>query len=150
MDATTPDGERGSGVGTPGAGGSVTPVTDAHPQWPIARLAGDIDLSNVDDLTLALEQSVANHALGLVVDLTPVTYMDSTGLRLLFRLARRLRDRQQTLHLVVPEGARIRRILELSGVALVASMTSTLPDLDHPPAEAARAEGAANRWLNSR
>ena len=101
--------------------------------WPVARLSGEIDLSNVDDLTAALEDTVDNHALGLVVDLTDVTYLDSTGVRLLFRLARRLRDRQQTLHLVIPEQARTRRILELSGVLLVATTTPTLPDLDSHP-----------------
>ena len=96
--------------------------------WPVARLSGDIDLSNVDHLAKGLDAAVANHALGLVVDLSAVTYIDSTGVRLLFRLARRLRDRQQALHLVVPEGAKIRRILELSGLQAVAVTTPTLPD----------------------
>jgi anti-anti-sigma factor len=103
------------------------------PSWPVARLSGEIDLSNVDDLTAALEQTVGNGAMGLVVDLTDVTYLDSTGVRLLFRLARQLRDRQQTLHLVVPDRARTRRILELSGVLLVATTTPTLPDINRLP-----------------
>jgi anti-anti-sigma factor len=104
-------------------------IPDTHPAWPVARITGDIDLSNVEEWTATLEAAVPNHALGLVVDLSGVTYLDSTGIRLLFRLARRLRDRQQTLHLVVPDGARIVRILELSGVSQVATTTSSIPDL---------------------
>lgn len=105
------------------------PAATSDRLWPVARLCGEIDLSNVDRLTAELDASVANHALGLVVDLSGVTYVDSTGVRLLFRLARRLRDRQQVLHLVVPEQARIRRILELSGLLAVVVVTPTLPDL---------------------
>ena len=68
--------------------------------------------------------AVTNRARGLVLDLSAVTFLDSTGLRLVFRLARRLRDRQQSLRLVVPEGARISRVLSLSGVAAVAEIVS--------------------------
>jgi anti-anti-sigma factor len=90
--------------------------------WPVVRLRGDIDLSNVDTLAEAAEGAVPNSASGLVLDLSGVTYLDSTGLRLLFRLARRLGDRQQSLRLVVPDGARIARVLQLSGVGTVAEV----------------------------
>ena len=89
---------------------------EGDPRWPVARLDGEVDLSNVDGVAGALEAAVSNAAFGLVLDLTGVSYLDSTGLRLLFRLARRLRDRQQALRLVVPVGALIWRVLELSGV----------------------------------
>ena len=71
--------------------------------WPLARLTGAVDLSNVEELTARLEGAVSNRALGLVLDLSGVTYLDSTGLRLIYRLARRLGDRQQSLRLVVED-----------------------------------------------
>jgi anti-anti-sigma factor len=86
------------------------------------QLRGDIDLSNVEGLYKVAEDAVTNHDAGLVVDLSGVTFLDSTGLRLLFRLARRLGDRQQALRLVVPEGARIARVLDFSGVSTVAEV----------------------------
>lgn len=90
--------------------------------WPVVRLSGEIDLSNAEALGEAAEKAVSNRATGLVLDLSEVTFLDSTGLRLVFRLARRLRDRQQALRLVVPDGARIARLLALSGVAAVADV----------------------------
>lgn len=90
--------------------------------WPLVRLSGDIDLSNADALAVVAEGAVPNSAKGLVLDLSDVTFLDSTGLRLLFRLARRLGDRQQVLRLVVPAGARIDRVLDVSGVGTVAEV----------------------------
>jgi anti-anti-sigma factor len=95
---------------------------DGASAWPVVRLRGEIDLSNAEALGAAAEGAVSNRARGLVLDLSEVTFLDSTGLRLIFRLARRLRDRQQALRLVVPDGARIARLLRLSGVASVAEV----------------------------
>lgn len=83
---------------------------------PLVALHGEIDLSNVDDVMSTIESSVSNTALGLVLDLSNLAYLDSTGLRLLFRLARQLHERDQRLTLVVPEAARITPILRLGGV----------------------------------
>jgi anti-anti-sigma factor len=83
---------------------------------PLVTLTGEIDLSNVDEVMFAIESSVSNTALGLILDLRALTYLDSTGLRLLFRLARQLHERDQHLTLVVPDTALIYRILVLGGV----------------------------------
>jgi anti-anti-sigma factor len=83
---------------------------------PLVTLTGEIDLSNVDEVMFAIESSVSNTAMGLLLDLRALTYLDSTGLRLLFRLARQLHERDQHLTLVVPETALIYRILVLGGV----------------------------------
>lgn len=93
--------------------------------WPVVRLRGEIDLSNADALAEVAEGAVPNTARGLVLDLSDVTYLDSTGLRLVFRLARRLGDRQQALRLVVPDGARISRVLDFAGVTTVAEVLQT-------------------------
>jgi anti-anti-sigma factor len=83
---------------------------------PLVVLDGEIDLANVDDVMSTIESSVPNHALGLVLDLTALTYLDSTGLRLLFRLSRQLHERDQQLTLVVPVAAAIATVLRLGGV----------------------------------
>ena len=99
---------------------------DGDADWPVARLTGEVDLSNVEDLTAEVEAAVSNRALGLVLDLTDVTYLDSTGLRLIFRLLRKLQDRQQELCLVVPDDALILRVLRLGGVPDVVTVSSRL------------------------
>jgi anti-sigma B factor antagonist/stage II sporulation protein AA (anti-sigma F factor antagonist) len=113
-------------------------VTVAHVRfagdgsWPVAHLDGEIDLSNVDELIGALETSIGNDAMGLVLDISAVTYLDSTGLRLIFRVARQMQDRQQELRLVVPDTALIWRVLRLSGVIDVVSVFETVPDALRP------------------
>jgi anti-anti-sigma factor len=86
-------------------------IDDGYDDVVVARLTGEVDLSNAwvvgDDLTAA----VPNHALGLVLDLGSTSYLDSSGVSLVFDLADRLRKRQQQLRLVVPGGAPLRRVL---------------------------------------
>jgi anti-anti-sigma factor len=88
----------------------------------VARLAGEIDLASARETGDAVAAGVPNTALGLVVDLTAVSYLDSSGIHLLFDLAERLRRRQQQIRVAVPEGAPVRRalrIVELDGVVPV-------------------------------
>jgi anti-anti-sigma factor len=79
----------------------------------IARVSGEIDISNTAELGEELSAAVPNSALGLVIDLTATSYLDSSGVHLVFDLAERLRRRQQQLRVVVPEGAPIRRVLRI-------------------------------------
>jgi len=82
----------------------------------VARLAGDVDMSNATDVGTALDRTVTNDKLALVIDLTDVDYFDSAGIHLLFDLRERLRVRGLALRLVVPEGSDARGSLELAGV----------------------------------
>jgi anti-anti-sigma factor len=79
----------------------------------VARLSGEIDMSNANEVGDELSSAVPNTALGLVLDLTALTYLDSSGVHLVFDLAERLRRRQQQLRVVVPAGAPIRRVLRI-------------------------------------
>jgi anti-anti-sigma factor len=79
----------------------------------VARLSGEIDLSNAAQVGEDLGTRVPNSALGLVIDLTATEYLDSSGVHLVFDLAERLQRRQQQLRVVVPEGAPIRRVLRI-------------------------------------
>jgi anti-anti-sigma factor len=79
----------------------------------VARLSGEIDLSNAAQVGEDLSAGVPNSALGLVIDLTATEYLDSSGVHLVFDLAERLQRRQQQLRVVVPDGAPIRRVLRI-------------------------------------
>ena len=108
-------------AGWRGADGEVTRLAqlDLEEQngITIATVDGEIDLSNAAELEVAISQAVGNEALGLVVDLVRVDYLDSSGVTLLFNLARRLSRRQQEFVVVVPAEAHVREILSLSGAA---------------------------------
>jgi anti-anti-sigma factor len=106
----------------------------------VARITGDLDLSNLPAVHAALIDAMPNDAHALVVDLTAVTFLDSSGVETLFRLQRSLAVRQQRFAVVVPADAPIRRALELSGagadLALMPSVDAALEALrDAPPGQ---------------
>jgi anti-anti-sigma factor len=92
----------------------VTAVRDEA--VPIARIEGEIDISNADDVRSALEDLVGNAALGLVVDLSDVRYLDSAAVHLILRTASRLEKRRQALHAVAPTDDAVRHVLVLTAV----------------------------------
>jgi anti-anti-sigma factor len=82
----------------------------------VARIEGEIDMSNAEPLGNRLRDLLTNRSEALIVDLGPTTYLDSSGIALLFSLFDELRRRQQQLHLVVPAGSHLRRVLGITGL----------------------------------
>jgi anti-sigma B factor antagonist len=82
----------------------------------VARIDGDIDASNAQELGDALVESLTNDTLGVVLDLTPLNYMDSAGVHLILGLENRLRQRRQEVRTVVPADAPLRAVLDLTAV----------------------------------
>lgn len=79
----------------------------------LARLSGDVDLAQAPRIQADLIAATSNAALGVVLDLTDVHLFDSSGVRLLFEMQRRLEQSRQQLRLVVPETAPVRRVLAI-------------------------------------
>ena len=80
----------------------------------VARIAGELDLSNVDETEATIALSVTPDTRGLVIDLTDTTFLDSTGIRMIFELAARLRSRRHQLRLVADTSTLVHRVLVLS------------------------------------
>ena len=108
-------------------GGLAQLQLDEEDGVTIASVEGEIDLSNAAELEIAISQAVANEAVGLVVDLAEVDYLDSSGVTLLFNLSRRVSRRQQEFVVVVPNEAHVREILTLSGATETLALQDTLP-----------------------
>jgi anti-anti-sigma factor len=81
----------------------------------VAELTGEVDLSNAAMVRRAILDSIPNHDVGVVVDLTGVRYLDSAGIAMLFDVARRLAEHNQRLTMVVPSASLVRRSLQASG-----------------------------------
>jgi anti-sigma B factor antagonist len=79
----------------------------------IAAIQGEIDISNATEIGRELT-NMSNRALGLVVDLTEVDHLDSSGIALLYDLQVRLARRDQRLVVVAPINSAARRVLELT------------------------------------
>lgn len=82
----------------------------------IGAVTGEIDMSNVGELATAVLEATPNDALGLVLDLSHVDYVDSAGIHMLYRLGESLRHRGQTLRVVVPPASAASDALRLAGI----------------------------------
>jgi anti-anti-sigma factor len=81
----------------------------------VAAIAGELDIANAGELEGEIAQAVGNDADGLVLDLAGLTFMDSSGVHVLFHLAERLRTSGRRMAVIAPPGSAPRRLLELSG-----------------------------------
>jgi anti-anti-sigma factor len=79
-----------------------------------ARLAGELDMASAPDVRAGLYAALNEGAQQLSLDLSGLTFLDSAGVEFLFRLREDLEVRQIPLGLYVPEGALIRRTLEIT------------------------------------
>jgi anti-anti-sigma factor len=100
-------------------------------EWILARVDGELDMTNCSYVRDELVRSVPGDADGLVVDLSATIYLDSAGIELLFEMARRLGRHRQDLRIAMPDASPLRRVLELTDVRAVAPV--------HPTVEAALA-----------
>jgi anti-anti-sigma factor len=100
----------------------------------VASAAGEIDLSIAEGFRDALLGTLNAGALGLVVDLTGATFIDSAGVTALVRASRRAAASEATIRLAAT-GAPVLRVLSLVGIdrliavhPTVAAAVASLPD----------------------
>jgi anti-sigma B factor antagonist len=89
---------------------------ESYGRVQVAAVAGEVDVASVGDVRAELLRGIDNRSLGLALDLTGASYLDSAAVGMLFELAGRLRSHGQQLRLVVPEDALMRKTLLLTGV----------------------------------
>lgn len=82
----------------------------------VLHLQGELDMATAADLRHALDRALIVDATGLVLDLTDLTFVDSTGISLLLSASRQAKDHDRTFALRHPSRM-VRKILRLSGVA---------------------------------
>jgi anti-anti-sigma factor len=90
-----------------------------------AAASGEIDMSNSRMIARDLTAAVPNDAVGLVLDLTDVEYLDSSAVQIMFELAERLEARQQRLVFVVPDDSPLQRMLRVVSLDDAAPVVAT-------------------------
>ena len=101
-------------------------AVERHGGTVVARLSGEVDMTNASHLRERLLEAVPNDVLALVVDLGDCRYLDSAAIEVVFDISRRLQRRRQELRLVVPEASPLGRVLVLTDVNSVAPVHATL------------------------
>jgi anti-sigma B factor antagonist len=101
-------------------------VLDRRDGSVVARLSGEVDMSNATYVRDQLLRSMSNDALALVLDISGCRYLDSAAIEVLFDLSRRLGRRRQALRLVMPPESPLRRVIELTEVNTAAEVHESL------------------------
>jgi anti-anti-sigma factor len=102
-------------------------ITLAHHAL-IARLTGEIDMSNAEDVGATVIGATPNEASGVVLDLSDLEYLDSAGIYVVYGLRASLRARGQTLILVIPARSPVHDALRLSGTERPGEIADTVDD----------------------
>jgi anti-sigma B factor antagonist len=114
-------------------------------EWGVLVVSGEVDLAVAPELRASLAELVDVGVRHLVVDLRPVTFLDSTGIGVLVAAAKRLHDADVTgsLRLVCTD-ERVLRVLRLTGVLAVFLLHATVDQAraaeGHPAADPASEE----------
>ena len=95
--------------------GEFSMTSDRDGGTHTVRLYGELDLAHTDAVREELERVEATDARAIVLDLSGLTFMDSTGVRLL--LSAHARSRADANRLSLLRGPlSVQRVLELCGV----------------------------------
>jgi anti-sigma B factor antagonist len=95
---------------------------------PVLRVVGELDLTTAPRLLEAADDEFAVSPGALVVDLTPATFMDSSGARTLAQLARRSTGEGVALQVVCPKSnTAVRLVIDLLQLRALVPVTETMP-----------------------
>ena len=79
----------------------------------VAHVTGELDIAGAPHAGERIAAAVPTSARGLVVDMSELDFIDSSGVAMLFGLVRRLSSRRQQLRVVAPKGKPVARVLEI-------------------------------------
>jgi anti-anti-sigma factor len=99
---------------------------EARDDIVIATVSGELDLAGAPSTGESIGEAVPTSARTLVVDFTNLEFIDSSGIAMLFNLARRLGARRQGLRVVARGGGPVSRVLEIVEFDRAAPVYETL------------------------
>jgi anti-sigma B factor antagonist len=101
--------------------------SEKHGEALVFKLRGSLDLATAPTVRAALTDAAGDANRDLIVDLTQIEFLDSTGLGALIGAHRRATEHNGSLRLVVTEGP-IARLLNITGLLRVFSVYHSLAD----------------------
>ena len=93
----------------------------------VFRLRGSLDLATAPTVRAALNDATDNDSHHIIVDLTQLEFLDSTGLGVLIGAHRRAAEHGGSLRLIVHDGP-IARLLHITGLIGVFAVYHSLED----------------------
>jgi anti-sigma B factor antagonist len=103
---------------------ATTPGSDRY----VLTVSGEVDLATSPDLDAAIIAALDSGAGSLVVDLTDVSFMDSSGLGVIVRGLKRCREADKDLDLVITN-ERVLKVFGITGLDQVIPIHDSLEDI---------------------
>ena len=94
----------------------------------VARVEGEVDMSNAAELGAAITARVPSEARALVLDLGGVGYVDSAGIHVFFDLREHLTRRGQAIRVALADDSPVATALEYAGVQRALGAAATVRD----------------------
>ena len=98
-----------------GFGGLDISSEQPSPGVITVTVAGELDMASRDAFADALAKAISEASKKLVVDLRDLSFMDSSGLRLLLDTWTEFSVNDRALEILVAKEGLVRRVLEISG-----------------------------------
>ena len=97
---------------------------------PIVRVHGEIDLHTAPEFERALRAGMERRTPALIVDLSDISYVDSSGLSALLAANKELSARNAALYVAAPPGRPgVRRVIEITRLDTVIRVRDTVEDI---------------------
>jgi anti-anti-sigma factor len=95
---------------------------------PVLRAVGELDLSTAPLLDQAADAELAESPAALVVDLSPTTFIDSSGARAIAQLGRRAATEGVALQVVCPrQNSAVRLVIDLLELRSIVPVVESVP-----------------------
>lgn len=102
--------------------------TRSRGKWTVIEVRGELDLSTSDALRSALDGTFGDDPPRIAIDLTDVTFMDSSSLGVLVAALERARERDGELRLVGVQGSPA-KVIALTGLDSAFTIEASVDDL---------------------
>lgn len=112
---------------------------------PVVAAPAEIDISNAEQLVMAVLRAVESRPAAVVVDMTRTRFCDSTGLMALVRAHRQALAGGGELRLVIPAGSAVAQVFAITCLGQVISLFGSL-DEALAPSPAAGLAGPSCSW----
>ena len=103
---------------------ATTPGSDRY----VLTVTGEVDLASSPELDTAIIAAIESGATSVVVDLTDVSFMDSSGLGVIVRGLKRCREADKDLDLVIIN-ERVLKVFGITGLDQVIPIHDSIEDI---------------------
>ena len=103
---------------------ATTPGSDRY----LITVSGEVDLATSPELDVAIIAAIDSGATSVVIDLTDVSFMDSSGLGVIVRALKRCREAENDLDLVVTN-ERVLKVFGITGLDQVIPIHASIQDI---------------------